>query len=732
MRLIYDLPKPLHDEVARRLADERILYCVPSDLSPNGEFAQGFVIVTCSRLLLTDHERVTLEVKLTQASDFKAVTHVGSAILEAVVDGTPTILARYSMTYVPQYAQIARAITRLQEGEEPKAREEADSRECPRCGRIYPEGSTVCPTCLNKFAVLKRLLQTARPHWPLMALAVVLFWAITVLRLLVPAIYRVLIDNYLEPGLREPVKILLLVGAIGAANLAMTGLGIARSRVMVLAGGRLARDLRALVYGKLQALSLGYLDSRKTGDLMNRVTRDTETVQRFIQGQSTAIINESLLVLGVAIVLFASNWRLALMVIVPMPLVLFAVQRMREWIRLIFRHQWRMYDKANSTLQDILSGIRVVKAFGQESREVARFKSASRELAAVTEKNEKTWSTLFPTMGFILGLGQFLVLYFGGRLVLREELQLGQMVQFTQYAGMLYGPLRSMSFIPRWFAEAMTSTERIFEIADEEPDVKDTKDPIHHRIVGRVTFENVTFGYHEYEPVLEGIDVDIQPGEMIGLVGHSGAGKSTLINLVMRLYDVDEGRILIDGIDIRDISQQALRSQIGAVLQETFLFQGSILDNIRYAKPDASLDEVIRAAKIANAHDFIMRFPDGYDTLVGERGQRLSGGERQRIAIARALLHDPRILILDEATSSVDTETEQQIQEALARLVKNRTTIAIAHRLSTLRIADRIMVIDKGRRAELGTHEELLRAKGIYYRLVMEQRKLSRVQAVEG
>ncbi|MGB4475150.1 MAG: ATP-binding cassette domain-containing protein, partial [Bacillota bacterium] len=235
-----------------------------------------------------------------------------------------------------------------------------------------------------------------------------------------------------------------------------------------------------------------------------------------------------------------------------------------------------------------------------------------------------------------------------------------------------------------------------------------------------------------YEPVLEGIDVDIQPGEMIGLVGHSGAGKSTLINLVMRLYDVDEGRILIDGIDIRDISQQALRSQIGAVLQETFLFQGSILDNIRYAKPDASLDEVIRAAKIANAHDFIMRFPDGYDTLVGERGQRLSGGERQRIAIARALLHDPRILILDEATSSVDTETEQQIQEALARLVKNRTTIAIAHRLSTLRNADRIMVIDKGRRAELGTHEELLRAKGIYYRLVMEQRKLSRVQAVEG
>ena len=253
-----------------------------------------------------------------------------------------------------------------------------------------------------------------------------------------------------------------------------------------------------------------------------------------------------------------------------------------------------------------------------------------------------------------------------------------------------------MSFIPRWFAEAMTSTERIFEIADEEPDVKDTKDPIHHRIVGRVTFENVTFGYHEYEPVLEGIDVDIQPGEMIGLL----AFRCREINSDKprhAAYDVDEGRILIDGIDIRDISQQALRSQIGAVLQETFLFQGSILDNIRYAKPDASLDEVIRAAKIANAHDFIMRFPDGYDTLVGERGQRLSGGERQRIAIARALLHDPRILILDEATSSVDTETEQQIQEASSSVMSRTGQPSIAHRLSTLRNADRIMVMSKDR-----------------------------------
>lgn len=559
-----------------------------------------------------------------------------------------------------------------------------------------------------------------------------LFWTISGLQLLVPALYRLLIDNYLRTQKQSPGMYLLLVCAIGAVNLANALIGIARARTMVLAGGRLAKDIRALVYGKLQALSLSYLDRQKTGDLMNRVTSDTQRVQQFIERQSTTAVNEILLMLGVSVILFASNWRLALLVVAPAPLVLVIVGLIRERIRLMYRRQWRLFDKANSLLQDILSGIRVVKAFGQEGREVCRFQGASRELSETVARNEKTWNTLFPAIGFFLGIGRFLVLYYGGRLVLGEELELGQLFQFSQYAGMLYGPLQWVSFIPRWFAEAMTSAERVFEIIDEEPDVKDRERPIRHRIEGAVTFEGVTFGYRSHEPVLEDISLDVTPGEMIGLVGHSGAGKSTLINLVMRLYDVDEGRILIDGIDIRDISQQDLRSQVGVVLQETFLFQGTILENIRYARPDASLDDVIRAARIANAHDFIVRFPDGYDTLVGERGQRLSGGERQRIAIARALLHDPRILILDEATSSVDTETEQQIQEALARLVKNRTTFAIAHRLSTLRNADRIMVIDKGRRAELGTHEELLKAKGIYYNLVMQQRKMSRVQAVEG
>jgi len=732
MKLIYDLPEPLAQEVECRLAGEPILFCVPSDVSLDGRFVAGFVVLSRTRLVVTDEVNVVRDMSIASGSEYRATSLVHNGVLEARVDGEPTILARYSVSHAARYALIAKALSQLAEGQEPRVFSTPEDDTCPRCGRSYPEGSTVCPACLNKLAVLKRLFEIARPYWPLLALAVVLLWTITGIHLVVPVIYRVLIDGYLKPGRHEPKTILLLVTAIGALNLCAAGISVVRNRLMVTTGGRLARDLRAMVFGKIQMLSLAYLDRRKTGDLMNRVSGDTERVQHFIESQSTMAVNQALVLIGVAVILFMSDWRLAFLVIFPTPIVLAAVRLMQEWIRLVFRRQWRLHDAVNSLLQDILSGIRIVKAFGQEDREVARFRKASRQLATVTAGNEKTWNTLFPAMGFILGLGNFLVLYYGGGLVLREEMQVGELFQFSQYAGMLYGPLRWMSFIPRWFAEAMTSAERVFEVVDEEPDIKDREHPVHHRIAGRVTFEDVTFGYRSHEPVLENVSLEVEPGEMIGIVGHSGAGKSTLINLVMRLYDVDEGRILIDGIDIRDISQKDLRSQIGVVLQETFLFSGTVLENIRYAKPEASVDDVIRAAKIANAHDFIMRFTDGYDTLVGERGQRLSGGERQRIAIARALLHDPRILILDEATSSVDTETEQQIQEALARLVKNRTTFAIAHRLSTLRNADRIMVIDKGRLAELGTHESLLKARGIYYNLVMKQRQTSRLRAVEG
>ncbi|HBM80693.1 MAG TPA: ABC transporter ATP-binding protein, partial [Clostridiaceae bacterium] len=528
-----------------------------------------------------------------------------------------------------------------------------------------------------------------------------------------------------KPGLSS---ILFYVGLITLLQILNTLVTYVRGKVMVNVGSSLSAELRNMVYKKIQSLSLDYLSKRKTGDLMNRVTKDTERIKGFIQNQAVFGINQILILIGICIILFATNWKLALMIILPMPVVILFIRITWKKVHSMLHKQWRSMDKANSLLQDILSGIRIVKSFGQEEKEIERFKSASRDFADCSGGNEKYFNTIFPAINYVMGAGQFFVMYYGGKLVLKHEMQIGELVQFTQYVGMLYGSLNFMSFLPRMFADAMTAVERIFEIIDAEPDIKDSKDAKHKDIKGEIILKNVTFGYHSYEPVLENINMDVTPGEMIGLVGHSGAGKSTLINLIMRLYDVDDGEILIDGVDIKDISQKDLRSQIGVVLQENFLFTGTILENIRYSKPNASLEEIITAAKIANAHDFIIRFPDGYDTMVGENGHNLSGGERQRISIARAILNNPKILILDEATASLDIEAEQQIQEALGRLVKDRTTFAIAHRLSTLKNANRLLVIDRGKQAEMGTHDELIRKKGIYYRLVMAQRQMTRVR----
>lgn len=414
------------------------------------------------------------------------------------------------------------------------------------------------------------------------------------------------------------------------------------------------------------------------------------------------------------------------MILALMPAIILFTAYFRRIFK-IFHKQWIASDEVNSQLQDVLSGIRVVKAFGTEERETLKFAAGNAKVAHITQRAEKLWATLNPIFELIFGLSTVLVILYGGINVLNGGFTMGEITMFTFYSAALYGCMRWLGNMPRMVISTLISIDRIYSVLDEEETITSRENAVVRQIEGRVSIRDVYFGYNAYESVLEGISLEIKPGEMIGLVGASGTGKSTLINLIMRMYDVDAGEIDIDGIDIRNYDKECLHRQIGVVLQEPFLFSGSVLDNIRYSKPEAGYEEVIRAAKLANAHDFVIKFPDGYDTKVGENGHNLSGGERQRIAIARAILCDPKILILDEATSSLDTETEYQIQEALARLIKGRTTIAIAHRLSTLRGADRIMVIDKKKRAELGTHDELLRQKGIYYNLVMAQLQMGRL-----
>ena len=377
-----------------------------------------------------------------------------------------------------------------------------------------------------------------------------------------------------------------------------------------------------------------------------------------------------------------------------------------------------------------MSGIRVVRAFGQQRSEVSRFADANVDARDYETHAEMIWATYYPPLMFAVQLGSLIVWYVGGLNIIGGTMTFGTLMAFHAYLGMFYEPLRYISPLINWASRSMTAAERLFEVIDSQPEqLDDGSLKAMPNITGEVKFHNMTFGYDSHKPVLRDINLHVKPGEMIGLVGHSGAGKSTLINLICRFYTPDSGRLEIDGEDIKEIDLKDLRKQIGVVLQEPYLFSGTIAENIAYAHPDATMENIITAAKAANAHEFIVKFPDGYDTEVGERGGRLSGGERQRISIARAILHNPRILILDEATSSVDVETEKKIQQAIDRLVQNRTTFAIAHRLSTLRNADRLFVIEKGKGVECGSHEELMEQKGIYYKLVETQREAANVRA---
>ena len=705
------------------------------DISPQGKNCDGTLTLK-DGAIIKELEGKKEKFNISDIEEAVQYTDVGCGRLElkpkgAKEDGSENIhVCRFSMTWVGEIGEFVKVLNHLFETGETLDINTSDLPVCPKCHRHYLRGMNMCMFCVKKSYVFSRAFGYFKPYVKPLIGAGLLLTLANVIGAIMPLFNSVLIDDYLVPTadstpfFQSRTTGVIAIAIIMACLFALSQVfNIFSSRVSNRIGSYFASDLRNIVYERIQELSLTSMSKRSAGNLIHRVTHDTERVKEFFNQQGRYLIQQIIMFTVVLTVLFKTNVLLTVVVLLPIPLGVFMMTQFRHATRVRYFKQWRINSKATSILHDIIKGIRVVKSFGNEEREIEKFAKVSKKLAEVSASNEKFWAVSFPLVGNFMALGEFLVLIIGGKMVLDGTLTLGELTRFNLYLAYLYAPLRWLSMFPRRLADCTTSLVKIYEILDDETasDACDSNEKIDAS--KSIDFENVTFGYKSYEPVLKNINLHIEPGEMIGLVGHSGAGKSTIINLCMRLYDPGMGKITIGGTDIKSVSPKELRDNIGVVFQETYLFSGSIFENIAYARPDASPDEVISAAKAANAHEFITKLPDGYNTIIGENGHTLSGGERQRVSIARAILKNPKILILDEATSSLDPETEIKIQEALTRLIQGRTTIAIAHRLATLRNADRLVVIEKGKIAEVGSHEELISMGGIYSNLVSAQRQ---------
>ncbi len=731
MNLMFPLSEADQAALDAALRDrEKLLYCIPFNVH-DGRFVDGYVAVTNLAIYTLLGGEVLNSYLLKDASDFKTEVMYGNCGFYGEFDGHAVLICQFiSGRNLPRYAVVARACNLLAADKHDKSLTN-DSPElfCEKCGRPYINHSTVCPYCLDKKQVYKQLWAMTKGLRFMMCFPFIVAAVGIIFSFVSPWISAKLINEYIAPppGVDRGTMsgFLVIVGVVILIDLFQRVLSVIQRRLSCLAGTQFSHILRVLLYEKVQSLSLSAIQRYTPGDLMTRINGDINNMYQFIVFElPNLFVQFGSLIVAVVVLLFM-DWKICLFVSVPVPIVVYIMLKFWAFMHPRDKKMWHLGARNSHLLQDILSGIRIVKCFGQEEKEIDRFVKANKRQADMSEANTRLAYTVFGMLAFLVRIGFYLIMLYGYYLVFHDKMQLGTMHQYTSYSNIIYGPLRYITGLSGIISTFVTSSSKVFELLQERPDIIDTDLPIDIKIEGDIEIKNVTFGYSSYDPVLEDVSVSIKAGEMIGIVGHSGCGKSTLINLIMRLYDPDAGQIVIDDVDIRDISQQALRSQIGVVLQETFLFSGTIAENIRYSAPFATDEEVIAAAKLANAHDFILSLPHGYNTKVGEKGYSLSGGERQRIAIARAVIHNPRILILDEATAALDTETEKNIQDALNKLVRNRTTLAIAHRLSTLRNADKLLVLDKGKVAEFGTHDELLEAKGVYYRLVMAQRKMA-------
>ncbi len=707
-----------------------VLIRLVADFAGDGSFGHRTLEVTNQYVrVLEPGDAPSFVIPISEVKSARNEPLVGGGRLEIITKkGELLPVISYSLTLSAKFSEAARGIEQLGKGEPLLINLKEERLRCAKCNRLLPEKDGVCPACVNRGKTMMRIAKFMVPYRGRAVMLALMSLVTTLLNLCPPLIQGKLIDTVLKN--HNDLSILWQLMACWLGVLVINSvLQILSGRYIAFLAGNIAADLRSAVYRAIEFLQLTFFDKKQVGAIASRVTQDTDRVWGFLVEGVPYLLLNGLMLVGITALLFWTNALLAACILSPIPFVLGIGAFFWRPMSQMFHRVGQKWARFHMHLNESLSGIRVVKAFAKEDLEYNKFRGRNNELRDAGIAADGRWYTIFGAMTFFTSLGTLINWTVGGYLVYSQKMSLGEFWKVSAFLGLLYGPLQWFAAVNQWFSRAMAGAERIFEVMDTESEKYADRD-VHHGIVGEVEFDNVRFGYDKSNPVLKGITFTAKPGEMIGLVGKSGAGKSTTINLICRFYEPDAGTIKIDGRDYRDIALQDMRGQIGIVLQEPFLFNGTIAENIAYGKPGASFEEILEAAKAANAHNFVLSKPDGYDTMVGERGSKLSGGERQRISIARAILHNPRILILDEATSSVDVETEKQIQEAIGRLIQGRTTFAIAHRLSTLRNASRLVVLEKGEIAEIGTHAELMENQGVFYKLVQAQSAINEIIGV--
>jgi len=703
------LPDDLLDTVGRTVPLGSVVAAAAYDLDDHGMYADGYLVLTEEKLGYFARRNGRWKgawVDTAALGEAKIVEGLGMNLLRLTADGVPVAEFRFTLRHARAVARLQRQLERMiggngdaEEAENEEYTPDEKKLRCDKCGRAIPSWSENCPACMSRRKILFRLLDFIKPYKVRAMAAFALALLLTGMAMVPAWLAKPLVNRGFGagPGMDPDYGLVVWYVTIMGGLMVLRMIGqIAQLRLSLGLGTLVSRKIRNVIYAHMHRLSLSFFSKRQTGALVTRITSDTERLWYFISSTFIEMILAFLTLVGVWICLFTMNWKLAIFTLLPIPLMLSLTVFFHNRLHHFFRRMWHpLFDIEMA----YISGVR---------------------------------SLFHPGMLLASSVGSLTVWLLGGWWVCRGQSDVGTLVSFQAFLAMFLRPIHQIAHMDEMLNRAATSAHRVFDILDTQHAIYSKTDSRRADIVeGHIELRNVSFSYDGIRKVLKNISTTIEPGQMVGLAGPSGGGKTTLVNLISRFYDTLEGQILIDGVDVRNYELTTLRRKIGVVLQEPFLFHGTVAENIAYGKPDATLDEIIVAAKAANAHEFIVGFPDGYDTMVGERGQTLSGGERQRISIARAILNDPVILILDEATSSVDTATEKLIQEALDRLTSNRTTIAIAHRLSTLRKADRLIILDKGNMVEEGSHGELSsKENGLYAKLLRMQEESQSVMGL--